>query len=70
MPNKSHELLVIYDLLGNKIKILVNESQSPGKKTVLWDGINDLGMKMSGGVYIYQIHSGDFTDTRKMLLLK
>lgn len=70
LPNQSHVLVQIYDILGNKIKTLVNESQSPGKKTVLWDGINDLGMKMSGGVYIYQIHSGDFTDTRKMLLLK
>ncbi len=36
LPNKSHELLVIYDLLGNKIKILVNESQSLGKRIVVW----------------------------------
>lgn len=58
MPNKSHELLEIYDLLGNKIKILVNESKSLGKRIVVWDGISDLGREVTSGVYFYQIHSG------------
>jgi flagellar hook assembly protein FlgD len=62
--------LGIYDLLGKQIKTLVNQSQDAGNKKALWDGTDDLGRTVSAGVYLYQIQAGDFTQTRKMLLLK
>ncbi|GEM_PF-5439469 len=58
-------------VLGHiKIKTLVNQSQDAGNKIAMWDGTDDLGRQVSAGVYLYQIKAGEFTQTRKMLLLK
>ena len=62
--------LGIYDLLGKQIKTLVNHSQDAGSKTAVWDGTDGLGRSVSAGVYLYQIQAGEFTQTRKMVLLK
>jgi flagellar hook assembly protein FlgD len=57
-------------LLGKQIKTLVNQSQDAGNRIAVWDGTDDLGRPVSAGVYLYQIQAGEFTQTRKMLLLK
>ena len=70
LPKWSQVTLGIYDLLGKQIKTLVNQSQDAGNKIAMWDGTDDLGRPVSAGVYLYQIQAGEFTQTRKMLLLK
>ena len=70
LPGKAQVTLGIYDLLGKKIKTLVNQSQDAGNKIAMWDGTDNLGRQVSAGVYLYQIQAGEFTQTRKMLLLK
>ena len=70
LPEQAQVTLGIYDLLGKKIKTLVNQSQNAGNKTAVWDGTDDLGRQVSAGVYLYRIQAGEFTHTRKMLLLK
>ena len=70
LPEQAQVTLGIYDLLGKKIKTLVNQSQDAGNKIAMWDGTDDLGRQVSAGVYLYQIQAGEFTQTRKMLLLK
>jgi hypothetical protein len=70
LPKRSLVTLGIYDLLGKQIKILVNQSQDAGNKIAMWNGTDNLGRPVSAGVYLYQIQAGDFTQTRKMLLLK
>jgi hypothetical protein len=70
LPKRSQVTLGIYDLLGKQIKTLVNQSQDAGNKIAMWDGTDDLGRPVSAGVYLYQIQAGEFTQTRKMLLLK
>ena len=70
LPKWSQVTLGIYDLLGKQIKTLVNQSQDAGNKIAMWDGTDDLGRQVSAGVYLYQIKAGEFTQTRKMLLLK
>jgi flagellar hook assembly protein FlgD len=62
--------LGIYDVLGKQIKTLVNQSQDAGNKIAMWDGTDELGRQVSAGVYLYQIQAGDFSQTRKMVLLK
>ena len=52
------------------IRELVNEMQSNGEYQVVWDGLNDLGQETSSGIYFYQITSGDFIATKKLLKLK
>jgi hypothetical protein len=70
LPEQSHVNIVIYDMLGRQVRTLVNITQEAGFKSVLWNATNDDGKPVSAGVYLYQIHAGEFVQTRKMVLLK
>ena len=70
LPEQAQITLGIYDLLGKRIKTLVNQSQDAGRQIVMWDGTDDVGRQVSAGVYLYRIQAGQFTQTRKMLFLK
>ena len=70
LPKRSQVTLGIYDLLGKQIRTLVNQSQDAGNKIAVWDGTDELGRTVSAGVYLYRIQAGEFSQTRKMLLLK
>ncbi|RMD49615.1 MAG: T9SS C-terminal target domain-containing protein [Ignavibacteria bacterium] len=65
VPSESFVTLKVYDLLGNEISTLVSQRQSPGKYKVDFDG-----EKLSSGIYFYTMKSGNFIDTKKMILLK
>ena len=62
--------LNIYNLPGQKVKTLVNEFQEKGRRTILWNSIDDFGSKVSSGIYLYRIKAGDWTDVKKMILMK
>ena len=62
--------LDIYDILGRKIRTLINEVQNPNTYTLVWDGLDDHGSLVSGGVYFYRLQAGTSVETRKMVLLK
>ena len=62
--------LQIYDVLGRKVRTLVSEELPSGYKSVLWDGKNEAGEDVASGVYFYQLKVGDFSEPKKMLLLK
>jgi hypothetical protein len=70
LPKSSQVTLVIYDLLGNKVKTLVNESLDAGTYELTWNATNDLGVQVPSGNYILKMVAGDFVQTRKMTLLK
>jgi len=63
-------VLTIYNMVGQKVKTLVNETQTPGNKIITWDGRDDSGNLVSSGIYIYRLHAGFETQTKKMLFLK
>lgn len=62
--------LEIYDVLGQRVKTLINEAQEAGYHTVKWDGTDCFGNPVSTGVYFYRLVSGEFVDTRSMILVK
>ena len=62
--------IVIYDLIGKKIKTLVSGFQTAGSKNVNWNATDNLGQPVSAGVYLYFIEAGDFRQIKKMILLK
>lgn len=63
--------LTIYNLLGQKIRTLVNSRKSAGTYQVQWDGRNSAGHQVVSGVYVYRLNAGNrFVQTRKMLLLR
>jgi hypothetical protein len=57
--------LTVYDILGNKVMTLVNQKQEAGNYYVDFDG-----SELASGTYIYKISTGDFSSTKKMLLIK
>ena len=62
--------LMVYDILGNKIKELTNSIYEPGEYYLIWDGTNINGEKVSSGVYVYSLLSGDINNSGRMILLK
>ncbi len=70
LPVESNVKLIIYDLLGNKVRTLVEQMQSARDHSVIWDGRNDFGVVLSSGVYLYSLSANRFVQTRKIILLK
>ena len=66
----SQVTISVYDMLGRFVKTLVNSTQEPGVKTIQWDAKDEQGNRISAGVYIYKLKSGDFMETKEMILLK
>lgn len=63
--------LQIFDLTGRKVKTLVNKKLAPGTYTMLWNGTDSSGKKVSSGIYFYQLtFDNQPIATRKMMLLK
>ena len=60
----------IFDLAGNKIKSILNQHVNSGLRYATWDGKNEIGQNVSGGIYLYSIDTPSFSQTRKMILLK
>ena len=70
LPEQATENITIYDMLGRQVKTLINEYQDPGYRSIIWDATNDYGKPVSAGMYLYQIHAGEYLQTKKMVLLK
>ena len=70
LPTDANVSIAIYDLVGRKIRTLVNEQVTAGFHSTLWNATNDMGSPVSAGVYIYTITANDFRDVKKMILLK
>ena len=62
--------LAIYSVLGQEVRVLVNEQQQAGTFTATWDGRDAAGRRVASGIYLYRLQAGDFTAIRRMLLLK
>jgi len=62
--------LIIFDILGRKIKILVDENQSSGTYSINWDGKNDQTTFTTSGIYFYELRTSDYLQRRKFLFIK
>lgn len=69
LPHDAYVNVIIYDMLGRKVKTLVNSAQDAGLKSVTWDATDDHGKPVSSGIYLYQIRTGELHQTKKMILL-
>lgn len=70
IPEASLVTLEIYNLLGQKIKTLVNREQVAKTYSVSWNGLDDAGRQVASGIYIYTVKAGSFTATKKMLYMR
>ncbi len=70
LPRAGRVKLSIFNILGQKIKTLVNGDQKVGSHWAYWDGRNDKGQPVSSGIYLYQLKVDGYTKTKKLILLK
>jgi type IX secretion system substrate protein len=62
--------ITIYDVLGRKVKTLINQPYTFGKHTITWEGSDANSNEVSSGIYFYQIKSGEYSKTKRLLLLR
>lgn len=65
-----HVLIQIFDIRGQLVKTIVDEYRHPGKYTFDWKGRNQAGKSVASGSYFYRMTTGDFAQTRRMILIK
>jgi len=65
-----HTTLIIYNILGQKVRTLVDEKRLPGRYELIWDGKDDKGREATSGVYFYRLEADGFRETKKMILLR
>ncbi|UCD93365.1 MAG: T9SS type A sorting domain-containing protein, partial [Candidatus Zixiibacteriota bacterium] len=62
--------LDVFNILGQKVKTLVDAPMPAGRHTVSWDGTGNGGRPVASGIYFYRLKASSFAETRKMILLK
>ena len=62
--------LVIYNLRGEKVKILLDATREAGRYALEWDGTNQAGEFVASGLYLYRMRTEEFSDTKRLLYLK
>jgi hypothetical protein len=70
MKDKGVVTLKIYNVAGQLVRTLMNGTKDVGSYTVTWDGKNDRGGAVASGVYFYKMETKDFSQTKKMVMLR
>jgi hypothetical protein len=58
--------LSMYDILGRRVKILVNEVKYPGNYSVVWNGTDDFGKRLKQGIYVLHLSANGFSGSSKI----
>ena len=70
LPNDNLVKINIYNLLGQKVKSLLNLKLTAGTHEIIWDGKNEVGQSVSSGLYLLTIKTGEYSALKKMILLR
>jgi outer membrane protein assembly factor BamB len=70
LPRQADIEILIFDILGRRIRSFLLKNLNPGTHQVIWDGKNEYGSVVTSGLYIYQVRMGPQSISRQMLLLK
>jgi hypothetical protein len=70
LPQISRIQIIVSDVLGRRVKTLVNTTQLAGNYKMVWDGRNDFGINVASGIYFYSLLTEKFKLTKRMLLVK
>jgi len=70
IEKRDHVFMGIYDVSGKLVKVLKNRTMGAGTYSVKWNGTNEDGRNVTSGVYFYRIKTGEFINTKKMVLLR
>jgi hypothetical protein len=70
LPHSAEVRLELYDVLGQKVRTLVKALLPAGAHQAVWDGRDQVGRTVAGGMYFYRLEAGNFSQVRKLMLLK
>jgi hypothetical protein len=70
LPKAQEVELKIFNSLGQEVASLVSGRQRQGTHMVFWNGLNQQGQPVASGIYFYRLKTDNFTQTRKMLLVR
>jgi hypothetical protein len=70
LPENAHVKIEIFNVLGQKVRTLVDADMDAGYKSIVWNGTDASGRNLSSGVYLYRMQAGNKTFNKKMLMLK
>jgi hypothetical protein len=70
LPQDSDVRVEVFNLLGQRVRSLINGNEKAGYKTVIWDGKDESGKGVASGVYFYRVNAGNFSESKKMTMLK
>lgn len=70
LPEGAHVRLAVYNVLGQRVTMLVDEFRAAGEYQVVWDGTDHAGRGVASGVYLYQLEAGKSSGAKKMVLVK
>jgi hypothetical protein len=70
LPDKCRVKLAVYDLTGRLVKKLADGVESSGYNSVVWDGRDAVGNKVTPGVYFYKIEAGKYSAQKKLVILR
>ena len=70
LPKAERVKLLIYNILGQRVKTLADRKLSPGSYRLKWNGTNDAGDQLASGIYLLHFKAGNFVQNRRMVLMK
>ena len=70
LSQSSHVKIEIFNIVGQKVKVLVDEDMKPGVYMADWNSTDDEGKQVASGIYFYRMQAGDYADIKKMVLMK
>jgi hypothetical protein len=70
IPKSTHITLSIYDMLGQRVKMLIGQTMGAGTHSAVWDGTNEFGETVTNGIYFYKLRSNLGVQTKKMMFMK
>ncbi len=70
LAGRSHVLIAVYDVQGRRVRTLVDEVQEPSRRTVTWNGKDDMGSVLASGIYFIRYRAGEYQFTKKAVLLR
>ncbi len=70
VANRTKVGLSVYNILGQRVKTLLDEEMEAGNYVATWDGKDEKGYDVSSGIYFYKLNTKEFTQTKKMLLVR
>jgi len=70
LPQGGDVTLVIYNVIGQTVRVLVDSYEGAGYRQVIWDGTDQSGREVASGVYFYQLSTDGFSQIRKMVKLR